>query len=96
VPPAGIEPATPTSERPQTHALDRAATGIGSYGIRSGALEVNVLLETAMDIRSFEMVSSSCPETSGTQDAAQYPGRIEGSTHRTTDFESWKRSSNCV
>jgi hypothetical protein len=27
--PAGLEPAIPASERPQTHALDRAATGIG-------------------------------------------------------------------
>jgi len=27
--PAGFEPVIPTSERPQTHALDRAATGIG-------------------------------------------------------------------
>ena len=26
--PAGFEPAIPASERPQTHALDRAATGI--------------------------------------------------------------------
>ena len=28
--PAGFEPAIPASERPQTHALDRAATGIGT------------------------------------------------------------------
>jgi hypothetical protein len=28
--PGGFEPAIPASERPQTHALDRAATGIGS------------------------------------------------------------------
>ena len=27
--PAGFEPTIPVSERPQTHALDRAATGIG-------------------------------------------------------------------
>jgi len=27
--PAGFEPAVPVSERPQTHALDRAATGVG-------------------------------------------------------------------
>jgi len=26
--PAGLEPAIPASERPQTHTLDRAATGI--------------------------------------------------------------------
>jgi hypothetical protein len=29
MPSAGIEPAIPTMERPQTQALDRAATGIG-------------------------------------------------------------------
>jgi hypothetical protein len=29
MPPTGFEPAIPASERPQTHALDRAATGIG-------------------------------------------------------------------
>jgi hypothetical protein len=29
--PAGFEPAIPASELPQTHALDRAATGIGSW-----------------------------------------------------------------
>jgi len=31
MPPAGFEPAIPASKRPQTHALDRAATGIGTY-----------------------------------------------------------------
>jgi hypothetical protein len=29
MPPVGFEPAIPTSERPQTHAYERAATGIG-------------------------------------------------------------------
>ena len=29
VPPVGFEPTIPASERPHTHALDRAATGIG-------------------------------------------------------------------
>ena len=29
VPPAGFEPTIPASERPQTHAFDRAATGTG-------------------------------------------------------------------
>jgi hypothetical protein len=28
MPPAGFEPSIPASDRPQTHALDRAATGI--------------------------------------------------------------------
>jgi hypothetical protein len=30
MPPAGSEPTIPASERPQTHVLDRATTGIGS------------------------------------------------------------------
>jgi hypothetical protein len=30
MPPERFEPAIPASERPQTHALDRVATGIGS------------------------------------------------------------------
>jgi hypothetical protein len=29
IPPAGFEPAIPVNERPQTHALDGTATGIG-------------------------------------------------------------------
>ena len=29
MPPTEFEPAIPASERPQTHALDRAATGTG-------------------------------------------------------------------
>jgi len=32
--PAGFEPAIPTSERPQTHALDRAATEIKGISVR--------------------------------------------------------------
>jgi hypothetical protein len=28
--PEGFEPAIPANERPQTHVLDRAATGIGN------------------------------------------------------------------
>jgi hypothetical protein len=30
MPSAGFEPATPATKRPQTYALDRAATGIGA------------------------------------------------------------------
>jgi hypothetical protein len=30
MPPVGFEPAIPVGDRPQTHALDRSATGIGS------------------------------------------------------------------
>jgi hypothetical protein len=34
MPPAGFEPTIPVSERPQTHALDRAATEIGHTTIK--------------------------------------------------------------
>ena len=33
--PAGFEPAIPASERPQTHALDPAATDISGSKVRS-------------------------------------------------------------
>jgi hypothetical protein len=43
--PKGFEPAIPAGERPQTHAVDRAAAGIGeelvalyNYNPKSGAL----------------------------------------------------------
>jgi hypothetical protein len=31
MPPLGFEPAIPASEQPQTHFLDRAATGVGTF-----------------------------------------------------------------
>jgi hypothetical protein len=37
-PPAGFEPTIPTIERPQTYALDRAATGIGTSDCTSLAV----------------------------------------------------------
>jgi hypothetical protein len=36
--PAKYEPTIPVIERPQTHALDRAATGIGSLLIKGKAI----------------------------------------------------------
>jgi hypothetical protein len=33
MPPEGLEPAIPAGERPQTYALDRAATGFGKLCI---------------------------------------------------------------
>jgi len=35
MPPAGLEPTFPASMRPQTHALDRAATGIGTITLKT-------------------------------------------------------------
>ena len=33
MPPVGFEPTTPAGERPQTYALDRTATGTGTFSI---------------------------------------------------------------
>jgi hypothetical protein len=44
MPPAGLEPIIPACERPQTHALDRAAAGIGSTNIKAIKLTVIVRL----------------------------------------------------
>ena len=46
--PTGFEPTIPASERPQTHALDRVATGIGwSYFTRLlNCINMDLLLET--------------------------------------------------
>jgi hypothetical protein len=35
MPPAGFEPAIPASDQLQTHALDRAVTGIGGKNIKA-------------------------------------------------------------
>jgi hypothetical protein len=36
---AGVDPAIPTSERPQTHALDGAVTGIGHEGYQFNQID---------------------------------------------------------
>jgi hypothetical protein len=41
MPPAGFELAIPTGERPQTHALDRAAIGIGKISNNSPKTETS-------------------------------------------------------
>ena len=45
MPPAGFEPAISASEQPQTYALDRAATGTGTFGIYT-----NVTLKVSINI----------------------------------------------
>jgi len=42
MPPAGFEPTIPASKRPQTHALDRAATGVG-HNLKLGLLQTKHL-----------------------------------------------------
>jgi hypothetical protein len=39
MPPVGFEPMIVVSERPQTHALDRTATGIGGVNCTKGKIE---------------------------------------------------------
>ena len=39
MPLAGFEPSIPASERPQTHAFDRAATGIGKNTLYNHGIE---------------------------------------------------------
>ena len=47
MPPAGFEPATPASDRPQTLAFDRSATGIGmDYSTRSLVAMLTTLLDS--------------------------------------------------
>jgi hypothetical protein len=58
MPPVGFEPAVPASERSQTHALDRAATGIGpvnnlpenNLALKANRIELryNVMKETVL------------------------------------------------
>ena len=48
-PPAGFEPAIPASERPQTHALDCADTGIGE-NYRLVYLKYSVFIKTVRDV----------------------------------------------
>jgi hypothetical protein len=53
MPTAGFEPAIPASQRPQTHALDCTAIGIGEISIKDPNY---VLLKTIS--KNFENVSS--------------------------------------
>ena len=50
MPSAGFEPTIQASERQQTHALDRAATGIGSHLIRCSQF-VHILRQLKMFCR---------------------------------------------
>jgi hypothetical protein len=42
MPPARFQPAIPASEGPQTHAIDRAATGIGSIITSQVSIQQNL------------------------------------------------------
>ena len=44
MPPAGFEPATPASDRPQTLALDRSPTGIGKMSVPHAICDADAVL----------------------------------------------------
>ena len=50
MPPMEFEPAIPARERPQTHALDRAATAIGNVRILTKNLTVENFQHTAINL----------------------------------------------
>jgi hypothetical protein len=50
MPRTGFEPATPATKRQQTHALDRAATGIGLLHLSSGIIYCRVSCWTYYNI----------------------------------------------
>jgi hypothetical protein len=61
MPPAGLEPTIPASERPQTHALDRAAAGIGTVCNRGHLLPFNWLMTVLVpDVRYAHLLSNNC------------------------------------
>jgi hypothetical protein len=57
MPPAGFELAIPASEQPQTHALDRAATGIA---IILPMLHVSNIITRRTSGRSLETLKKQC------------------------------------
>jgi len=64
--PAGSELAIPASERPQTRALDRAATGTGSRrSTKCISLQLQLEMQTDLDWRSLSSCSGVCPCVSG-------------------------------
>ena len=71
MPPAGFAPAIPASGRPQTHALDRAATGscyfIWLWACRIKRKEVNSILVLSIDVKYTYYIRGSGESWSGGQ-----------------------------
>ena len=51
MPPMEFEPAIPARERPETHALDRAATAIGNFHILTKNLTAEKFQRTAINLQ---------------------------------------------
>jgi hypothetical protein len=62
MPPAGFEPTMPARERPQTHVLDRAATGTGRFSYHETLTQVLILfyLYNLWYIISFSSLAVYC------------------------------------
>jgi hypothetical protein len=54
MPSVGFEPATPASKRPQTHALDRTATGIGPAIFSDQKFSAHIIMSEAQVWRNYK------------------------------------------
>ena len=64
MPPAGFQPATPATERPETHALNRAATEIGfinKYTVILVILVIHTFLRAVAQSGKFPELAQSFP-----------------------------------
>jgi hypothetical protein len=65
MPSAGFEPAAPATKRPQTYALDRASTEVGTVGLRNLKAEIRVRV-----LCSFSELGDSVPVFSRKEEPA--------------------------
>ena len=70
IPPAGFEPTIPTSERPNTFALDRAAAGVGSH--------LDLFIKYAIISALFRCRTKSVAGPSGRTVCGRSPAEIVG------------------
>jgi hypothetical protein len=100
-PPAGFEPTTLSSERPQTHRLDRVPNGIGKYQINAEKLNKNrdkhvsqegVTLNVVCvpDMKAYE--GSRDRALSCLNPGARWDGVV---TFRSWPLDLWGRSPRC-
>ena len=64
MPPEGFEPAIPASKRPQTYALDRAATGIGTDGQKGCKNSmINIIVRPTLRVKEFHASTRTSSNT---------------------------------
>ena len=82
MPPAGFEPTISAGERPQTYALDRAATGTGKCQL------YQTLILKALNVQSVQMARSNwttvsvlqCVPSGPAQCTVEFNGHVSGAT----------------